>query len=110
MMFNVSQRPTFTHDVPVLVPVNGGHEEQKLKTTFFYLDIDQIETFDLKTMEGTTNFLLAIVSSFHDLESDDQVAIPYTVEVRDQLFRRQYIRQALATYYFDAVAKVKEGN
>jgi hypothetical protein len=109
-MFVISKKNTFTHDVPVLVPVDEGHDEQTLKTTFNYLDTDAVKAFDLKTAEGTTAFLVAIVSSFHDLVDDNGSSLPYSEELRDQLIRRQYVRQALVAHYFGAVTKVAEGN
>jgi hypothetical protein len=109
-MFKVLEKSTFTHDVPVLVPVDGGHEEQTLKTTFNYLDFEQIAPFDLKTPEGTTAMLLAIVNCLHELQDEKGNTLPYTGELRDMLFRRQYVRQALIGHYLAAVTKAKEGN
>jgi hypothetical protein len=109
-MFNIAVKRTFTHDVPVLVPIDGGFEEQTLKTTFNYLDTEEVKQFDLKTPDGTSDCLLAVVHSLHELVDNDKNAVPYNEAVRDQLFRRQYVRQGLLTYYFDAVSKAKAGN
>jgi hypothetical protein len=110
-MFNVLKKATFTHDVPIMVPIDGGFEEQTLKTTFNYLDSEEVKQFDVATASGTTAFLSAVVNAFHDLTTGaNDAALPYSIEVRDALFRKQYIRQGVIAYYFEAVTKVKEGN
>ncbi|UGA45955.1 phage tail assembly chaperone [Bradyrhizobium quebecense] len=109
-MFNVSPKRTFTHDVAVLVPIDAGHEEQTLKTTFNFLDTEELKDFDLRTLEGSTAFLNAIVASFHDLVDGDGGPVPYSEELRNRLIRRQYVRSALLSHYGEAVTKAKEGN
>ncbi len=106
----ISKKRTFTHDVPVLVPVDGGHFEDKLRTTFNYIDTEQARVFDLTTQAGIDGFLEAIVDSFHDLTDDDGKAVPYTAELRVDLLNAQYVRQALLAHYGNAVTKVKLGN
>ncbi len=109
-MFDISEIRTFTHDVPIIVPVDGGFEDRNLKTTFNYIDVEETQKFDLRTPEGTTAFLVRIVSMFHDLMDGEKNPVPYTEAVRDALLRKQYVRQGLANYYFDALGKAKEGN
>ena len=111
-MFKVSRSSTFTHDVPVMVPVdNGAYREDLLRTTFRFLDTSEIKKFDLSTEAGTTAFLEAICADFSGLEDDDgRLIVDVNGEIRAALLRRQDVRRGLASYYFDAVGRVKEGN
>ncbi|WP_316191310.1 MULTISPECIES: hypothetical protein [unclassified Bradyrhizobium] len=109
-MFKVVDVRTFTHDVKVLLPSDVGHTEEMLKTTFVCLDSNEIATFDLRTEEGTSQFLEAAVKSFSDLADDDGEPIVCTADLRAQLLKSPNIRLALSTHYFRAVTKAPEGN
>jgi hypothetical protein len=109
-MFKVVDKRTFTHDVKVQIPVDGGFVEDTLKTTFNYIPTDRVEKFDLKTASGTTDFIRAIVAELHDLADMSGKPIPYNDAVRDQLISQPNIRLALTSHYLNAVTKVKEGN
>jgi hypothetical protein len=106
----IVDNPTFTHDVPVMTPTDTGFSEEALNTTFNYLDVDAIDAFDIKTVEGTTALLEAAVVKFDKLTDADDRPLTYTVELRQMLLKRQNVRQALCTYYFSALLKVKAGN
>lgn len=110
-MFKVTtEKRQFTHDVPIMEPVDGGFREDKLKTTFNALDKDAVAKFDLTTSDGTSAFLDAIVDRFHDLIDDDDKPLPVDGEARTILLARQNVRQGLVLHYFEAIRKVKEGN
>lgn len=51
-MFTIDKTPTFTHTVPVNVPVNGGHEKQSMKVTYRLLDDDTMGGYDTRTLSG----------------------------------------------------------
>jgi hypothetical protein len=102
---------TFTQDVTVMTPIDGGHRRETLKVTFNYLDVEAIDKFDIKTMQGTTDFLHAVVNRFDGL-TDDATGepVPYSEELRAQLCNMPHVRQAVCLKYFDSVSKAKAGN
>jgi hypothetical protein len=106
----IVERPTFTHDVPVVTPTDKGFEDETLNTTFNYLDVDAIDKFDTKTLEGTSALLEAAVVRFNGLTDNNDRPLAYSEELRAIILKRQNIRQALCTYYFAALLKVKLGN
>src|SRR4051812_4378882 len=106
----IVQNPTFTHDVPVVTPTDNGFEDDTLNTTFAYLDVDAIERFDTNTLEGTNALLEAAVVKFDKLTDAQDQPLAYSAELRAKLLKRQNVRQALCTYYFAALLKVKAGN
>lgn len=111
-MFKVTTgKRQFTHDVPILTPVDdGGFSEDKLKTTFNWLDIDEAAKYDVTTRDGTDKFLDVVIETFHELTDADDKPLVCDAEVRRKLLARQNIRQGVIAYYFDAIAKVKTGN
>ncbi|MDD1534561.1 MULTISPECIES: hypothetical protein [unclassified Bradyrhizobium] len=109
-MFKVADELTFTHDVKVLTPADGGHAEDVLKTTFRFLPSDELAAFDLTRADDTTAYLKAIVVAFHDLVADNGAPLAYSEELRDKLLRRPDVRKALGNHYLAAVAKAPEGN
>ncbi|RJF70867.1 hypothetical protein [Rhodopseudomonas palustris] len=102
-MFKVAADRIFSRDVTVLTPADGGHVKETLKVSFNYLDIDAVARFDLKTADGTTAFLKAIVRRLDDLTDVDDRPLPYSTELRDAVLRLGHVRQAIATAYFAAV-------
>ncbi|MGJ5203640.1 hypothetical protein [Bradyrhizobium sp. HKCCYLR20261] len=109
-MFKISTGRTFTHDVKVLMPSDVGHTEETLRTKFVYLDVDEINKFDLTTMDGTSKFLDAVVVRFNDLTDDDGQSIQCNDEIREQLLRSPNVRLALSKHYLHAVTRAPEGN
>lgn len=102
---------TFAVDVEVYTPVDDGHRREVLKTTFNYLDAEEIEKFDVKTMQGTTDLLSAIVNRFDGLADDSTgQPLPYSEELRAKLCLLPHVRQALCLKYFASVSKAKAGN
>ncbi len=109
-MFKVTEKRTFTHPVTVMTPADGGHAEETFKCTFNYLDVDQVEGFDLNTKEGTTAFLQAIVNRLDDLVNDHGNPMTYNDALRDQVIKLGSVRSALIAAYLEAVSKAKTGN
>lgn len=109
-MFKVIEEPIFTHDVPVMTPVDGGFEEQSLKTVFRLIENDEAETFDTKTSEGTDALLGRIVVTFKDLTNESGEPIACDAELRRRLLNRPNVWRAVIKTYFAATTKVKEGN
>lgn len=106
----IVDNPTFTHDVPVMTPTDKGFDEEVLNTTFNYLDVEAIDKFDTTTLKGTSELLEAAVVRFNGLTGANDQPLDYSKELRALLLRRQNVRQALCTYYFAALLKVKAGN
>lgn len=108
-MFKVSPNPTFTHQVKVSVPIDGGYREQTFKATFRVIAADDDER-DLNTAQGSTSFLKDAVVGMDDIVGEDDQPLSYSDELRDQLLRLPFVRAALARTYFQAVSKVAAGN
>lgn len=109
-MFVVTNEPTFTHTVTAMAPIDGGHEKQTFKVTYRVVDGDEFETFDLDTVQGSTDFLRRIVASLDELVDDKKQPVPYSDKVRDQVIRMPWARRAITHGYFDAINKAAEGN
>lgn len=109
-MFKVIDEPMFTRDVPVLTPVDGGFEEQSLKTVFRLIETDEAGTFDTQTTEGTDGLLERIVVTFKDLTNERDEPIVCDAALRARLLNRPNIWRALIKEYLVASTKVKEGN
>lgn len=109
-MFKVIERPEFTHTVPVLVPVDGGHEEQSLKVRFRALPDDELGTFDHDTNEGTHAFLRVAIVRIEDVVGTDGKPVPYSDALRDQLLQFPFVRVALLRAYSAAVTGARLGN
>lgn len=109
-MFRVTDNPTFSHPVAVLVPVDGGHEEQTFRATFKVLPSDRESTFDLMTVEGSNGFLKAILVSMDDLVDAQDKPVEYSDRLRDKMCALPFIRTALVKTYFAAIQKATEGN
>lgn len=106
----IVNKRTFTHDVKVLTPIDGGFEDENLKTTFNYMTTEETNAFNLRSPTETTAFLEAAVVTFHDLVDEARAPVACTPEIRAGLLVHPNARQALVTHFFDAVTKVKEGN
>jgi hypothetical protein len=109
-MFKIVKNPTFTHSVPVMVPVDGGHAEQSLKVTFRVVPQDELAHHDLHTPEGTESYCRAIVSGFGDVVDEFDQPMPPSDEVSDRLFRTPFVQFALIRAYALAMAKARAGN
>lgn len=109
-MFKIAKDPQFTHTVPVLVPVDDGHEEQSLKVRFRVRTVDDLNQHDRMTAEGTEAFLRSIIVRFEDVVGDDGQPVPSNDALTDQLLAFPFIRMAVVQGYFQAVNKAKLGN
>lgn len=109
-MFNVARVPRFTHDVPVMTPVDGGHTEESLKVTYNFLTTEETAVYDLNSPEGTTRFLRRAIHKLDDLVDQGGQPVAYNDGLRDQLIMMPNVRQALCKGYFDAVLAAKKGN
>lgn len=110
-MFKIIDKRTFTHDVKVLTPIDGGgFEEEILTTTFNYVPTDETDKHDLRKADGTTAFLQAVVVTFSGLVDESAQPLTCTPEIRERLLFHPNARQALCGHYFKVVTDIKEGN
>ena len=109
-MFKVTDDPTFTHRVTIMVPVDGGHAEQTLQTTFRAIPDEEADGFDLNEVSGIKEFLKRIIVSMDDLAGADDKPMPYSDGLRDKLLELPYFRLGNVRAYSAAMTKAKAGN
>lgn len=107
-MFKVVAEPTFTVPVTVCVPVDGGHKDQTLKVKFRVVDVDELG--EASGLEGQQKLLKRVVCGLEEVVGDDDQALDYSDELRDQLIAVPYVRAAMLQTYLAAIAKTKVGN
>lgn len=109
-MFVVSEKPTFTHDVEVRVPTDGGFTDQKFKATFEVMPTETFAEYNMSDAASSTEFLRAVVKHMDELVDRDERPVPYSDTMRDRLLNVPYLRSALARTYFKAVGGATLGN
>lgn len=109
-MFKVVSDRTFTHDVEVLTPVDGGFEKQTFKATFALLPLDEVKEVDTNDFDDVTIFLKKAVRNMSELIDADSQPMPYSDVLRDRLIQQPDTRTALMRTYRKAVFKAAEGN
>ena len=109
-MFKIVENRTFTHDVPILTPIDGGFAEETLKVTFNYIEGEEAKRHSIGTPAETDAFLDRIVARLDDVVDDNGMQIVVDKTLQDRLLRVANVRQGILAYYFAALAKVKEGN
>lgn len=106
-MFKVTSQPVFTHTVRVQVPTNGdGHEVQSFKATFKVLPLEDEDAVP----RNSKDVLLASVCGMSDLTDDNDEALTYSEELRDQMIALPYVRIAMFDAYVKGVSKAPAGN
>ncbi len=108
-MFKIQKNPEFTHEVPVMVPCDGGHEEQTVKVRFRVRSIEDLNQHDRSSPEGTEAFLRSIVVRFEDVVDEDG-PVASDADLTDRLLAVPFVRMAVVQGYFSAVNKAKLGN
>ncbi len=109
-MFKIADNPTFTHDVEINVPADGGSERQSLKATFKVLPANELAAFDTGTNEGQKDFLRAVIVKLDDLVGEDDKPLPYNDKLRDHLLELFYVRIPLMNAYSRAMVIGRVGN
>lgn len=104
-MFKVNPNPTFTHDVKVWVPADGGFAEETLKTTFIAIPMQEHDRLAAAAVDdaGLTTFFDAIVKEFHDLADERGKPVAATPALRAQLLAMPYVATALREHYRKAM-------
>ena len=109
-MFKIVKNPEFTHEVPVVVPVDGGYEPQTLKCRFRVVSADEIARHDFSSPEGTEAYLRSIVVRFEDVVNEGNIPVPHSDALTSQLLGVAYIRMAVLRAYTEAMSKARLGN
>lgn len=109
-MFKIVEEPTFTHTVKVKVPIDGGYRDETCKATYRVISPELSDTYDLKTTDGSTEFLRAVLMKMDDIADAQGQPLEWSDEVRDQVLKLPYARAALAGAYFGALNGAKKGN
>lgn len=109
-MLKIVKNPSFTHEITVNTPVDGGYKKETLKATYRVLPTDEVDGYKIHTGEGATEFLVAVIERLDGVIGEDDKPLPYNDELRDRLIKIPYIRTALAAGYMDGVNGAAEGN
>lgn len=109
-MFKIIDNPEFTHEVKVMVPVDGGHEEQTFRARFRLVDEGEVDPLKARTAEEFVAFLKRAIVGLEDLVDAAGKPLPYSDALRDRLIALPFIRVALTRTYLAAVTKAREGN
>lgn len=109
-MFRIVERPEFTHEVPVQVPVDGGWKTEKLKARFRILPDEELDTGDLTQVEASKEYLRRIIVRLEDLADEAGQPLDYSDEVRERVLALPYARLALMRAFSLAQVKAREGN
>ena len=75
-MFKMVENPEFTHDVPVMVPIDNGHREEKFRARF--RAIPEALANELIEGEDAKPFLRRIVVEIMDVVDEADQKVPYT--------------------------------
>jgi len=109
-MFKLQKNPTFTHDVPVQVPVDDGHEERPLKVRYRVLGADDLRHHEMNSEEGQNAYLRAVVAGFPAVVDDDGQPIPDDDALFDQIVGLTFCRVAVMRGYQEAMTKARAKN
>lgn len=109
-MFKIIQDRTFTHPVTIQVPVDGGYDTGTVDATYRVLDAETAESFDLRSGDGMTAFLIATLAKVDGFVDDNDQPIAWNDKFRDGCLADYWIRQGLLDGYLNAVRKAPLGN
>lgn len=109
-MFKISSKPTFTHDVEIQVPVDGGHSTEFLKTRFRVVEFSRLENLNLGDVKDQDKYLSLIVDGFEDLVDDHDKPLKNMETHTKQLLGLLYVRGPVMRAYMEAMAGAKVKN
>lgn len=107
-MFKISTEATFTHEVTVCTPIDGGFREDKFKAKYRVVDIEELD--QVNDLAGQQAILKRIVCGLEDVTGDDDKPLPYSDELRDKLIAVPFVRAAMFQTYLAAITKTRVGN
>jgi hypothetical protein len=111
-MFKITKNATFTHDVTIHAPVDGGYDEQTLKVRYRILGLDKLTKFNVTVgdLDTQRDYCNAIVDGFDGLVDDDMKPIVCTTALREQLIDTSFVRVPIIHAYEQAMTKAKSKN
>jgi hypothetical protein len=109
-MFKISSKPTFTHDVEIQVPVDGGHSTERLKTRYRVVEFSKLETLDLGNVKDQDKYLDLIVDGFEELVDDDEKPVKNPAAHTKKLLGLLFVRGPVMRQYMEAMAGAKVKN
>lgn len=107
-MFKMIENPEFTHDVPVMVPIDNGHREERFRCRF--RAIPESLANELIEMEDAKPFLRRIVVEIMDVVDAADKPVGHSEAMLEQMIAIPYVRIGLSKAYFTAISKVRAGN
>ncbi|MEL7706593.1 hypothetical protein AAG593_09255 [Citromicrobium bathyomarinum] len=109
-MFKIVEDVTFTRPVTAYRPEGEKQVEETFSATFRVVPPEEADEFDLFATKGSTEFLKRVIVRLDDVGDAQGTPIDYSDEVRDQVLRLPWARNALARTYFEEVRGAKLGN
>jgi hypothetical protein len=109
-MFKIINRPEFTHEVTVTMPVDGGFEDFSFRARFRLLPTSDVEGMKVDSVDGMKAFLKKVIVDLLDLVDEQDKPLTFNAKLLDQVLDLQPSRIALMQTYFAAVSKGRAGN
>ena len=109
-MLKVVDNPEFTHVVSIMVPKDGGHQEETLKCRFRVIGSELADSFEITEVEGLKLYLRAVIVTMADLVDGDGKPLEFNDNVLEAVLNLPYARIGLFRAYNAAVTKVRQGN
>ena len=109
-MFNIAERPEFTHEVKIAVPADKGYREESMRVRFRAIPDEEADAFRLDDPDGMKAFLREIIVHIDDLVGGDGKPIAWSEDVRELVLGMPWVRMALMRAYTVAVVNARLGN
>lgn len=113
-MFKITENPEFTHEVTVMVPVDGGFDAQSFKARFLAISPEKMALFykpDLGgDLGGDLGLLRKVVRALHDIVDDKGGELPYSDALLERMLALPYVRRGLVDAYVRGVSGARVKN
>ena len=112
-MFKLVENPEFTHDVPVMVPIDDGHREEKFRARFRAIPEElsnELLADEAVKADAGKGFLRRIVVKVMDVVDEAGQEVPWSEAMFEQMIALPFVRAGLSAAYFRALSKARAGN
>ena len=112
-MFKMVENPEFTHDVPVMVPIDNGHREEKFRARFRAIPealANELLDDEVVKADAGKAFLRQIVVEIMDVVDEADAKVPFSPDMLEAMIAIPYVRAALSGAYFRSFTKARAGN